>query len=179
MPKYRGKRKRRGHSLIEEPESEEAPALTTSMVWAGKSVKVNTLTVKDTFDPTVPIDQPGEEGDDGLIWADLPAALKERLKNKPQQITQECLKMNAEGVLRMYENDIVQHVICQQLRIDSMSSLLRRQGKYGQSQQTAGAVQATANKLAKSSFLGREPTGNAPYRTTCGKATNSVSKARS
>ena len=85
------------------------------MAWAGKNAKVNTLTGKGAFDPLVPIDQPGEEGDDALIWADVPKALEERLAQKPQQITEDCLMVNAKGVLRLYEHDIVQHVIKQQL----------------------------------------------------------------
>lgn len=97
MSKHGGKNKRCGRRKNDEPESEETSSLTTSMVWSGKITKVNTLTVKDTFDPTVPIDQPGDKGDDPIIWADVPAALKERLRNNPQQITQECLKMNVES----------------------------------------------------------------------------------
>ena len=63
----------------------------------------------------MPIDQPGEEGDDALIWADLPKELVRRLENKPQRVTEDCLLDNAEDILRLYENDIISHVIKQQL----------------------------------------------------------------
>ena len=89
--------------------------MTTSIVWVGSGVITNTLTGSDTFDPRVPIDQPGEEGDDVLVWADVPKALKQRLENKPQRITQECLVGNVERILCLYESDIVTHVIRQQL----------------------------------------------------------------
>ena len=141
MRKYRGKRKRGKTGKNEETKSREKPDLATSMTWAGKDAKVNTLTDSVDFDPSVPIgtfiDQPGEEGDDALIWADVPAALEKRLKEEPQLITEECLKCNAKGILRLYENDIVQHVIKQQLHSDHMAVLVRRQGAYAQSKQTA------------------------------------------
>ena len=85
--------------------------LATDMSWVGTKVTVNTLTGSGAFDPRVPIDQPGEEGDDALIWADVPKKLKQRLLAKPQLITEECLLENAKGILRLYNNDIVQHVI--------------------------------------------------------------------
>ena len=75
--------------------TDEQPAPATSMSWTGKKAAVNTLTGRGTFDPKIPIDQPGEEGDDALIWADVPEALKERLKDKPQLITEDCLYENA------------------------------------------------------------------------------------
>ena len=59
--------------------------MATSMAWAGSKVTTNTLTGSGTFDPRVPIDQPGEEGDDVLIWADVPKALKKRIEDKPQK----------------------------------------------------------------------------------------------
>ena len=67
--------------------SDDDVAPETNMSWAGKKTKVNTLTGRGTFDPRVPIDQPGEEGDDALIWADVPEKLKDRLKDKPQIVT--------------------------------------------------------------------------------------------
>ena len=70
------------------------------------------------------------------------------------------------GILRLYENDIVQHVIKQQLRSDHMTGLVRRQGAYAQNKQTASEMKATANKLAKSSFLGRDPSGERPTMIT-------------
>ena len=113
------KSNRRSYRSEDKPDDEPAPA--TSMSWTGTKAKVNTLTGRGTFDPKIPIDQPGEEGDDALIWADVPDALKERLKDKPQLITEDCLYDNARGILRLYENDIVQHVIKRQLRSELMT----------------------------------------------------------
>ena len=162
MSQYRGKRKKGKKGQASQPKPDEKPALATSMAWAGRNARINTLTGSGEFDPNVPIDQPGDEGDDALIWADVPAALAKRLEQKPQQITEECLRVNAVGILRLYENDIVQHVIKQQLRSEHMTSLLRRQGAYVQNKRAGGEMKATANKLAKSSFLGRDPTGERP-----------------
>ena len=143
--------------------AEKRQALTTGMSWAGTGTKVksNTLTGKGTFDPRVPLDQPGEEGDDTLIWADVPKILKERLEAKTRQITEDCLMCNVKGILSLYEHDIIQHVIQQQLRGEHMPSLLRRQGTY-QSSGTAGEVRTTVGKLSKSSFLGQDPSGENP-----------------
>ena len=43
-----------------------------------------------------------------------------------------------------------------------MDGLVRRQGAYAQNKQTVSEMKATANKLAKSSFLGRDPSGERP-----------------
>ena len=134
--------------------------MAISMAWAGKDVKVNSLTGKGTFNPRIPIDQPGEGGDDALIWADVPEKLSKRLKEKPQRITEDCLVENAKGVLRLYQNDIVQHVVKQQLRSEHMNSLLRRQGTYTAREQEER--KSMARKLAKSSFLGRDPSEERP-----------------
>ena len=158
-PQARGKRRRSGDQ--DDDNVGRRPALATGMSWAGTGVKVNTLTGEGTFDPRVPLDQPGEEGDDALIWADVPEALRKRLKEKPQQITENCLMCNAKGILRLYENDITQHVIKQQLRGEQMSSLIRRQGAY-RDEGARGELRATAGKLAKSSFLGADPSGERP-----------------
>ena len=135
-----------------------APSTST---WIGTKAKANTLTGKGKFDPKVSIEQVGDEGDDDIIWADYPKALKERLENKPQQITRDCLQMNAKGILRLFENDIVQHVIKQQLRSEHMTNLLARQATYEESGRR-GSHRATVSKLAKSSLLGRDPSGELP-----------------
>ena len=161
MSKRRDKRKYNKRKSRAEERDEEESAPATSMSWTGTGVRVNSLTGKGTFDPKVPIDQPGDEGDDALIWADVPDSLKYRLEDKPQLITQDCLLDNAKGILRLYENDIIHHVIKQQLRSEHMTSLLRRQGTYKEGL-SASETRMTATKLAKSSFLGRDPTGARP-----------------
>ena len=138
-----------------------AAIMATSMAWAGSGTRANTLTGEGTFDPRVPIDQPGEKGDDALIWADYPKAIKDRLKNVPQLVTEDCLLGNAQGILCLYENDIVAHVVKQQLRSDAMASLVRRQGTYGEGGER-DERRVTINKLSKSSFLGRDPSGQRP-----------------
>ena len=79
-------------------EEESDPA--TSMSWTGTGVEVNSFTGKDTFGPRVPRHQPGDEGDDDLIWADVPEALKHRFEDKPQIIAKAGLLDNARGILR-------------------------------------------------------------------------------
>ena len=66
----------------------EAAAPSTSMTLVGSKEWLSSLTGSGHFNPTVPVDQPGEEGADALIWVDVPEKLKERLENKPQQITE-------------------------------------------------------------------------------------------
>ena len=161
MPKRRYARSKGNSGSGKDGAKAKKPALATSMAWAGTGIKVNTLTGEGAFDPTVPIDQPGEEGDDALIWADVPEALRKRLMQKPQQVTEDCLMCNAKGILRLYENDITQHVIKQQLRGEQLSSLIRRQGAY-RDEGADSELRATSGKLAKSSFLGQDPTGERP-----------------
>ena len=45
------------------------------------------------------MDQPGDEGDDALIWADVPSKLCERLASKPQQITESYLLENVKHLI--------------------------------------------------------------------------------
>ena len=68
--------------------------------------------------------------------------------------------MNALGILRLFENDIVQHVIKQQLRSEHMTSLLARQTTYEKGKR--GSERTTISRLAKSSLLGRDPSGEFP-----------------
>ena len=123
----RGRAKRAATATSGAAAANKAPTATT---WAGTKAKVNTLTGKGKFDPKIPIDYADDEGDDDLIWADPPTALIERLEEKPQQITSDCLQMNALGILRLFESDVTQHVIKQQLRSEHMSNLLARQITY-------------------------------------------------
>ena len=154
----RGRAKRAATATNGAATANKAPTATT---WAGTKAKVNTLTGKGKFDPKIPIDHADDEGDDDLIWADPPTALIDRLEEKPQQITSDCLQMNALGILRLFESDVIQHVIKQQLRSEHMSNLLARQITY-QEEGKRGAQRSTVNRLAKSSLLGRDPSGEHP-----------------
>ena len=51
-----------------------------------------------------------------LIWADVPESLTKRLDTKNQRIGVQCLKENAEAILRFFEADICEHVVSMQLR---------------------------------------------------------------
>ena len=111
------KRNRDGARKTDKAAKVAAPV--TSMAWVGSKTlsktRLNSLTGSGNFNPKVPVDQPGDEGDDALIWADVPEKLSERLASKPQQITESCLLENAKAILRLYENDVIQHVVKQQL----------------------------------------------------------------
>ena len=63
--------------------------MATGMSWAGRGVKVNSLTGEGTFNPRIPIDQAGEDGDDALVWSDVSEKFNKRLKEKPQKITED------------------------------------------------------------------------------------------
>ena len=89
MSKRRDRRKQSKKDSKSDDDEEDDRTPATSMSWAGTGAKVNSLTGKGKFNPRIPIDQPGDEGDDALIWSDVPFALEERLKDKPQLIT--CL----------------------------------------------------------------------------------------
>ena len=65
------KRNREGARKTDKAAKAAAPV--TSMVWVGSKARLNSLTGSGNFNPKVPVDQPGDEGDDaqmGLIDID-------------------------------------------------------------------------------------------------------------
>ena len=63
--------KRRRAGTPKSDKTAEAAAPATNMEWVGSKARLNSLTGSGHLNPSVPVDQPGEEGDDALIWSDV------------------------------------------------------------------------------------------------------------
>ena len=66
--------------------------------------------------PALPCANGEEAARAAIIYADEPKALKKRLEEKTQEIGPNCLHENAESILHFYEEDIVPHVIKQEVK---------------------------------------------------------------
>ena len=101
--------------------------MLSTLRWAGTAANSNSLTDPNaTFDPTLPCVSGEEAARDALVLADVPTKLIERLQKKSQQIGPSCLYENAESILRFYEEDIVLHVIKQEVKDKWVYKLLQR-----------------------------------------------------
>ena len=101
--------------------------MLSTLRWAGKAVNANSLADPNaSFDPALPCASGEEEARDVLVYADAPKRLIERLENKPQEIGSNCLFENAESILRFYEEDIVSHVVKQEVKDKRVYKLLQR-----------------------------------------------------
>ena len=133
--------------------------LNHSMSWAGRTYRPNSLTTRGRFNPRVPSVSEDKNAEDELIWYDVPKKLKERLDKKSQKITVDCIKENAESILRFYESDVVEHVLEMQMHNKAVRSLVMRDHEEEQ-KNPKDYVNEAARKLAKSSYLGSDPFGD-------------------
>ena len=100
--------------------------LSTSR-WSGKDANANSLADPNTtFDPTLSCVSGEEAARDALVHVDVPKSLETRLLKKPQEIGHDCLFENAESILRFYEEDIILHVIKQEVKDKRVYKLLQR-----------------------------------------------------
>ena len=91
----------------------------TAATWAGKSQRNNSLSnERGKFNPRIPTISIERNVDEELVWADYPDNLKKRLSKKSQKITEDCLKENAEAILKFYEKDIIEYVASHQIKSD-------------------------------------------------------------
>ena len=91
--------------------------MLSTLRWAGAAANENSLADPNaTFDPTLPCVSGEDAARDAIVYADAPKKLIERLEKKPQEISPNCLYENAESILRFYEEDIVLHVVKQEVK---------------------------------------------------------------
>ena len=104
--------------------------MLNTLRWAGLTSNVNSLTDPNctycTFDPTLPCVSGENTKRDSLVKADAPNQLLERLEKKPQRIGPDCLFENAENITRFFEEDIVLHVVKQEVKDKCVYKLLQR-----------------------------------------------------
>ena len=94
--------------------------------WAGGDYKRNSLTGRGKFNPRIPAISAERNAEKELIWQDCPPELSKRLKNKDQLITADCLKENAEAILKFYEKDIINYVVEGQVKSRAVRTLILR-----------------------------------------------------
>ena len=128
--------------------------MLSTLRWAGAAANANSLTdPNSTFDPTLPCASGEDAARDALVKADAPKRLVERLAEKPQTIGPDCLFENAETILRFFEEDIVLHVVRQEVKDKRVYKLLQRGEDEGEGP-------ADMARIAKSSYLGKNPFGD-------------------
>ena len=128
----------------------------SSLKWAVAAANDNSLTNSAVaFDPSLPCASGDEDARDAIIYADEPKKLIKRLQDKPQEIDVDSMYERAKGIFRLYENDIVEHVIKQEVKDKRVQMLLQR------GEDMAGAPVDLA-RIAKSSYLGQDPFGDKP-----------------
>ena len=117
--------------------------MLSTLRWAGAAANANSLADPNaTFDPTLPCVSGEEAARDALVLADVPSKLIERLEKKPQEISPSCLYENAESILRFYEEDIVLHVVRQEVKDKRVYKLLQR-GKEDDASGTTDMARAS------------------------------------
>ena len=128
--------------------------MLSTLRWAGAAANANSLADPNaSFDPTLPCASGEEAARDSLVYADAPKKLIERLEAKPQEIGPDCLFENAESILRFYEEDIILHVVKQEVKDKRVYELLQRD-------ETAEPTDMA--RIARSSYLGKNPFGDKP-----------------
>ena len=134
--------------------------MLSTLRWAGSAANANSLADPNaTFDPTLPCASGEDAARDALVMADAPKRLIERLEKKTQVIAPDCLFENAESILRFFEEDIVLHVVKQEVKDKRVYKLLQR------GEEDTGEP-ADMARVARSSYLGKDPFGDTPGDAT-------------
>ena len=131
--------------------------------WSGKSQRNNSLSnERGKFNPRIPTISIERNIDEELVWADYPDNLKKRLSKKSQKITEDCLKENAEAILKFYEKDIIEYVASQQIKSNKTVKRLIMRDHAKEKEDPNRYAREAGTKLASSSFLVRNPFGDLP-----------------
>lgn len=137
--------------------------------WAGATYR--SLGGAGTYNPRVPVlvgTGNKSRAEDDIAWADQPkwSALRTRLANKDQRIDRDTIRTNAEMLLRLFEQDVVKHVARTQADTKIMKALLCRD-KAEELRDPAKYREVAGARLARSSYLGRDPFGDQPVPDEC------------
>ena len=99
----------------------------SSLKWAGSAANDNSLTNSAVpFDPSLPCTSGEEDARDAIVYADEPKNLVKRLAEKPQQIDVDSMQESAKSIFTLFENDIVEHVVKQEVKDKRVQILLQR-----------------------------------------------------
>ena len=132
------------------------------ITWAGKGYTPSSLAVGGEYDPRIPlVSVEKDRTQDDIVWNDVPRQLEQRLQAGMSKIELDCIAENAEAVLTFYENDILEHVVGQEANSKQLRKLLARDAVAEKIDPAEFKAQIGA-KLAKSSYLGKDPFGDKP-----------------
>ena len=132
------------------------------VTWAGKKYTPSSLAAGGRYNPRIPLISAGSDStQDEMVWADVPVKLGQRLKDGMEKIAMDCLAENAEAVLTFYEQDILEHVVGLQANSKQLRKLLARDAAVETGDPEKYRAQA-GSRLAKSSYLGKDPFGDKP-----------------
>ena len=139
-----------------------ANQLFTSASWAGTTVHGGTFTRNK--DLTLPFDVDDDRHNDLVVGADVPKRLKKALESGLPLISMECVKENAERILKWYENTIIEHVLTGQAKNPAFRALTGRrlEDEVTVAERSAAAQRTAATAYARSSFLAQNPFGDDP-----------------
>ena len=137
--------------------------------WAG--TEYHSLGGANTYNPRVPVlvgISNKSRAEDDIAWCDQPKwnSLGTRLANKDQRIDRDTIRTNAEMLLRLFEQDVVMHVARTQADTKNMKALLCRD-KAEELRDPAKYREVAGARLARSSYLGRDPFGDQPVPDEC------------
>ena len=85
--------------------------------------------------------------------------LKRRLEKNAAKVTEDCLRSNADTILKFLEADVLDHVTRLAVHSKAMKALLKRDHEAELADPEAYKQEA-GSRLARSSLLGRNPFGD-------------------
>ena len=132
------------------------------ITWAGRQYTPSSLAAGGEYDPRIPlVSAEKDRTQDDIVWNDVPRRLKQRLQTGMKRIELDCVAENAQAVLTFYEHDILEHVVSQEANSKQLRKLLARDAAAERSDPEGFKAQA-GTRLAKSSYLGKDPFGDKP-----------------
>ena len=109
------------------------------------------------FTPGIPMCGPTYDPEKMIVMTDIPAKLKTAQKDGLKQIGIECVRQNAEVVLRFFESVCAEHVIEMQMEARLVRQLTQRSAGTTETDTTQ---LVPAGRLARSSLLARDICGD-------------------
>ena len=113
-----------------------------------------------TFTPGTPMYVPGVDKTKWSVWVDVPKELQTVLDQKMSKIGLDCLELNAQIVLDLYQDMIIKHVLSLQIKDKNLGRILRGNPEKEDQSGSPSEIDLIAGKVARSSLLGQDPWGD-------------------
>ena len=152
--------------------AKEINADKQALSWTG-SANINTgaataANLAETFTPGRPMNEPGIPKEKFKVWLDVPEKIRVLQRKKMQKIGLNCLKQNADIVLDVFQDIVIEHVLDMQIKDKTLRKILRGNPELENRADASTGIEPVAGQLAKSSALGQDPWGDnkLPQRTS-------------